>query len=85
MWHRSINNIVDISNYVMLELGIPNHIFDRDKISGDRIFIKRLTQETEFITLDEVERTLIPGDTVIADNHGPLVIGGLMGIKIWSY
>ncbi|MCB9060889.1 MAG: phenylalanine--tRNA ligase subunit beta [Halobacteriovoraceae bacterium] len=76
---RSINNIVDISNYVMLELGIPNHIFDRDKISGDRIFIKRLTQETEFITLDEVERTLIPGDTVIADNHGPLVIGGLMG------
>ncbi len=76
---RSINNIVDISNYVMLELGIPLHIFDRDLISGDHIFIKTLDVHEKFKTLDEVDRDLSPGDTVIADQNGTLVLAGIMG------
>ncbi|MBT7669140.1 MAG: phenylalanine--tRNA ligase subunit beta, partial [Bdellovibrionales bacterium] len=76
---RPINNIVDISNYVMMEMGHPLHIFDRDLISGDQVVIHRLEQDEKFITLDEVERTLVKGDTVISDRNGPLVIGGIMG------
>lgn len=76
---RSINNIVDISNYVMLELGIPLHIFDRQKITGDTLTIKRLNQDCSFKTLDGQERKLIATDTVIADQNGPLVLAGIMG------
>ncbi|MFN8370250.1 MAG: phenylalanine--tRNA ligase subunit beta [Bacteriovoracaceae bacterium] len=76
---RSINSIVDISNYVMIELGIPLHIFDLNKISGKKIHIKKLTESTKFKTLDEVERELIPGDTVIADDREVLVLAGIMG------
>lgn len=76
---RSLNNIVDISNYVMLELGFPLHIFDRDKISGETLEIKRMGVEESFITLDEQERKLIPTDTVISDKKGPLVLAGIMG------
>jgi phenylalanyl-tRNA synthetase beta chain len=75
---RSINLIVDISNYVMLELGVPNHIFDREKIAGDKIIIKR-AGEISFTTLDEVKRELISIDTIIADSQKPLVLAGLMG------
>jgi phenylalanyl-tRNA synthetase beta chain len=78
---RSINNIVDISNYVMLELGHPLHIFDRDKIAQNKIVIKKLGKESSFLTLDEMERPLIASDTVICDANGPLVIAGLMGGK----
>lgn len=78
---RSINNIVDISNYVMLELGMPLHIFDRDLINGNEVIIKKLSTETTFKTLDDVERLLIPGDTVICDSTGPLVLAGIMGGK----
>lgn len=76
---RPINNIVDISNYVMLELGMPLHIFDRQKIEGDQVRIHALTEETVFTTLDETQRPLIPGDTVISDSNGPLVLAGIMG------
>lgn len=76
---RSINSIVDISNYVMLELGMPLHIFDRQKIAGNEVVIEALQAETKFVTLDEVERSLLPGDTVIRDNNGPLVLAGIMG------
>lgn len=76
---RPINSIVDISNYVMLELGMPNHIFDRKQISGDTVFIKELKGSEKFVTLDEIERDLVAGDTVISDDQKPLVIGGLMG------
>lgn len=76
---RSINNIVDVSNYVMLELGMPLHIFDRDLISGGEVVIKKITADTTFKTLDEVDRKLISGDTVIADANGPLVLAGIMG------
>ena len=76
---RPINNIVDISNYVMLELGHPLHIFDRDRIKGPKVIIHPLEKEEAFVTLDEVERKLIPGDTVISDETGPLVLAGIMG------
>ncbi len=75
---RPINSIVDISNYVMLELGIPLHIFDRDKING-QLTIQRLEQDIIFKTLDETDRKLIAGDTVISDEQGPLVLAGIMG------
>ena len=78
---RSINNIVDISNYVMLELGIPLHIFDRDLMAGPEVVIKKLTSEITFKTLDDVDRRLVAGDTVIADKNGPLVLAGIMGGK----
>ena len=76
---RSINNIVDISNYVMLELGMPLHIFDREKISGNEVIIKKLNSDVTFKTLDEVDRKLESGDTVICDSNGPLVLAGIMG------
>jgi phenylalanyl-tRNA synthetase beta chain len=78
---RSINNIVDISNYVMLELGMPLHIFDRDLISGSEVVIKKLGAEETFKTLDDIDRKLIAGDTVIADQKGTLVLAGIMGGK----
>ncbi|MFG1486717.1 phenylalanine--tRNA ligase subunit beta [Halobacteriovorax sp. RZ-1] len=76
---RPINNIVDISNYVMLELGIPLHIFDREKIKGDTVVISSLKAETVFTTLDEEKRKLVAGDTVIGDSEKPLVLAGIMG------
>ena len=77
--HRPINSIVDISNYVMLETGIPNHIFDRDKIGGDSIWVRALKGDESFVTLDEVERKLEKGDTVVCGEEEPLVIAGIMG------
>lgn len=76
---RSINLIVDISNYVMVELGIPNHVFDRETIKGGKLKISRLEKEETFKTLDEVDRKLIATDTVIADSERPLVLAGIMG------
>ncbi len=76
---RPINSIVDISNYVMVELGIPNHIFDRDKISGDTLFIKKAGTDQVFKTLDETDRKLIASDTVITDINQTLVLAGIMG------
>lgn len=76
---RPINNIVDISNYVMLELGIPLHIFDRDLIEDSAIKIHKMAKEENFTTLDEIERSLTTNDTVISDGKKPLVLGGIMG------
>jgi len=78
---RPINNIVDISNYVMLELGMPMHIFDRDLISGNQIVLRRMGKDDVFVTLDDVERALISTDTVVCDSEKPLVIAGIMGGK----
>jgi len=78
---RAINNIVDISNYVMLELGMPLHIFDRSKIAGNSVIIHQLDSNREFETLDEVKRQLVAGDTVISDTAAPLVLAGIMGGK----
>lgn len=76
---RSINNIVDISNYVMLELGQPLHIFDRDSIKNGVIHIKQVGSDTTFKTLDEFDRNLLASDTVICDSQEPLVLAGIMG------
>lgn len=76
---RSINNMVDISNYVMLELGIPNHIFDASQIAGSRIHVRRAGTEQTFVTLDETERQILPRDTMICDAEKPVAIAGIMG------
>ena len=76
---RTINNIVDISNFVMLELGMPNHIFDRDQIKDNKIDIRLAGKEDTFVTLDEFERKLIASDTVINDSEKTLVLAGIMG------
>ena len=72
------NNIVDISNYVMLEFGIPNHIFDLDKLSGDTIKIEG-SNPPKFKTLDDIERDLVPGDTVVSDSDGLWLLQVLWG------
>ncbi|WP_319549270.1 phenylalanine--tRNA ligase subunit beta [Desulfogranum marinum] len=76
---RPISNIVDISNYVMLELGMPNHIFNRETIRGGEIHVRRMGEEGTFVTLDEQERKMLPTDTMVCDKEGPSVIGGIMG------
>lgn len=76
---RSINNMVDISNYVMLELGIPNHIFDASEIAGSRIEVRRAGAQQSFITLDETERQIQPNDTMICDAEKPVAVAGIMG------
>ncbi len=76
---RPINSIVDISNYVLLELGIPNHIFDLTTIRGNKIDVKRPDAEMEFTTLDGQVRTVNPTDTLIWDAEGPVAIAGIMG------
>lgn len=76
---RSINNIVDVTNYVMLALGQPMHAFDYDKIDGKTLSIKLTEKEITFKTLDH-EKRKVPKDTLmIYDQTGPLAIAGVMG------
>ncbi len=75
---RSINNIVDITNYVMLERGQPLHAFDKDKIVG-HLDIRRARQGEKIIGLDNQERILNSDDLIIADQQGPAAIAGVMG------
>ena len=74
------NNIVDVTNYVMHDLGQPLHAFDASKISG-KVIVKTLLSGTKFTTLDEVERTLHEDDLMICDEKGPLCIAGVFGGK----
>jgi len=76
---RPVNNIVDITNYVMWELGQPLHAFDYDKIAGRTIRVRKSTGEEKVVTLDGVERTLPSGALVIADPECALAIAGVMG------
>ena len=74
------NNIVDITNYVLHELGQPLHAFDAQKIKGNKIIVKNLKEGTKFTTLVEVERTLSADDIMICDaDSNPLCIGGVFG------
>ena len=74
------NNIVDVTNYVMHELGQPLHAFDAAKING-KIVVQTLPAGTKFATLDDVERTLHAEDLMICDEKGPLCIAGVFGGK----
>ncbi len=76
---RSINNIVDITNYVMLLTGQPLHAFDADKLRGSKIVVRRAREDEQVTTLDDVERTLDPDTLVIADAEQTAVIAGIMG------
>ena len=75
---RSINNVVDISNYVMLEFGQPLHFFDKDLL-GDNVIVRDATEHEELTTLDNTKRVLNNSDIVIANNAGPVCIAGVMG------
>jgi len=74
------NNIVDVTNYVLHELGQPLHAFDAAKING-KILVKTMLAGTKFTTLDDVERTLHEEDLMICDEKGPLCIAGVFGGK----
>lgn len=75
---RPINNVVDISNYVMLEFGQPLHFFDKDRL-GNNVLVRMAKDGEEIITLDKKQRTLTSNDIVITDGEKPVCIAGVMG------
>ncbi|MCG2611430.1 phenylalanine--tRNA ligase subunit beta [Flavobacterium sp. SM15] len=75
------NNIVDVTNYVLHELGQPLHAFDAAKIKGSKVVVKTMPAGTKFVTLDEVERILHEEDLMICDESGPMCIAGVFGGK----
>ena len=76
---RSINNIVDASNFIMMELNQPNHTFDLDKIEGGKIVVRAGHENEKLVTLDEQERELNSEDIVISDGVKAVALGGVMG------
>lgn len=76
---RPINNVVDVTNYVLHELGQPLHAFDAGQIAGQKIIVKKCAEGTPFVTLDEVERKLSAEDLMICDAEKPLCIAGVFG------
>ena len=75
------NNIVDVTNYVLHELGQPLHAFDANQIKGGKVIVKTVAAGTKFTTLDEVERTLDAEDLMICHAEGPMCIAGVFGGK----
>ena len=76
---RPINSIVDVTNYVMLELGQPLHAFDYERIGARRIEVRAALENTIFRTLDGVDRAIVAGDILICDGAGPVALAGVMG------
>jgi phenylalanyl-tRNA synthetase beta chain len=76
---KPINNIVDVTNFVLHELGQPLHAFDLDKISGKQIIVRNAHEGESFVTLDNVTRTLSSDDLVICNEHEPMCLAGIFG------
>lgn len=76
---RPINNIVDITNFILLGLGQPLHCFDLAKVKGEKVVVKTVAEGTKFVTLDGVERTLTERDLMICNAEEPMCIGGVFG------
>ena len=76
---RPINNIVDVTNFVLHELGQPLHAFDLDKIKGNKIVVRTAKAGEKFISLDGVERTLQSNDLMICDDSSPMCLAGIFG------
>ncbi len=76
---RSINNIVDISNFVLLEIGQPLHVFDADKIIGNKVIVRYANEGEKLVTLDGVERSLSTEDVMIANKEKSMCIAGVFG------
>jgi len=74
-----INNVVDVTNFVLHELGQPLHAFDAEELKGRRIIVKNLPEGTPFVTLDGIERKLSATDLMICDGEKPVAIGGVFG------
>ena len=77
--HRSINNIVDISNLVMLEMGQPTHMFDAEKIDSKEILIRRGLKNESIVTLDGIKRSISSDDLLITNGKNPIAVAGIMG------
>ncbi len=76
---NSINNAVDVTNFVLMELGQPLHVFDYDKLVGGKVIVRRAKQGETIVTLDGLERKLDPSILIIADALRPIAIAGIMG------
>lgn len=76
---RAISNIVDVTNYILFEVGQPLHAFDLDKLDGKRIIVRQAKPDEMLVTLDGKERKLLPTDLCICDATGPVALAGVMG------
>lgn len=77
---RPINNVVDISNYVLLEYGQPLHMFDQDAIGSQQIVVRQANEGEKMTTLDDTERELLTSDIVITNGQTPIALAGVMGV-----
>lgn len=76
---RSINNVVDITNYIMFAMGQPMHAYDADTVANKHVIVKTMPQGTKFTTLDGTERELNENDLMVCDENGPMCIAGVFG------